>query len=304
MAQQQELNWLEFQQKFSTEEACRQHLFQIRWPEGFRCPVCNQSRFYEVTKRHLFQCVQCGYQASVTAGTIMHKTRTSLMIWFWAIYLIANDKRGTSAAQLAQQFGISYPTAWLMMHKIRKAMCDRDAQYILAGIVEMDDTLFGAPTEGGKRGRGTEKTKVVASLSLSKSGNPLYLKMNVVEDLKASTLSEIACKTIAPGTAVSTDLFRSYIQLGKDGYLHLPQEFNYVDNPDHLKWSHTIISNAKAFIAGTYHGLCPKHLQPYLDEFCYRFNRRKFNGQLFNRLLHACASTSTVTYNELVVQPC
>jgi transposase-like protein len=234
----------------------------------------------------------------------MHKTRTSLLVWFWAIYLVSNDKRGTSGAQLSQQFSISYPTAWLMLHKIRKAISNRDAKYTLAGIVEMDDTFIGAPTEGGKRGRGTEKTKVVASLSLNKSGHPLYLKMNVVEDIKASTLSEVACKTIVPGTAVSTDLFRSYNQLSKDGYIHLPKEFNYEDNPDHLKWLHTIISNAKFFIAGTYHGLGPKHLQFYLDEFCYRFNRRKFKGQLFNRLLNACASTSTVTYDELVAQPC
>lgn len=300
MAQQQSFNWLEFQIKFPTEEACRNHLFQIRWPEGFRCPVCNHDRAYEITTRHLFECVQCGHQVSVTAGTIMHKTRVSLKIWFWVIYLIANDKRGISANQVAQQFGISYPTAWLMLHKIRKAMRDRDAIYFLADIVEMDDTFMGAPTEGGKRGRGTEKTKVVASLSLNKSGHPLYVKMKVVDNIKSSTLAEIVDETIVPGTKISTDLYRSYNRLQKEGYLHLPKEFNSEDNPDHLRWLHTIISNAKAFIAGTYHGLGPKHLQPYLNEFCYRFNRRKFKGQLFNRLLNACVSTPTVTFKDIV----
>jgi len=304
VAQQQELNWLDFQQKFSSEEACRQHLFKIRWPDGFRCPICNHSHAYEIAKRHLFECAQCGYQASVTAGTIMHKTRTPLLVWFWAIYLVSNDKRGTSATQLSQQFGISYPTAWLMLHKIRKAMRDRDDDYMLEGIVEMDDTLIGSPTEGGKRGRGTDKTKVVASLSLNNAGHPLYLKMAVVGDLKASTLSDVARKAIAPETTIFTDLFRSYNQLSKEGYIHLPQEFNCQDNPDHLKWLHTVISNAKAFIAGTYHGLDSKHLQSYLDEFCYRFNRRNFKGQLFNRLLNACASTSTVTYDELIASTC
>ncbi len=300
MAQQKELNWLEFQKYFSSEDVCREHLFKIRWPNGFQCPVCSHSRAYKVSKRHLFECAECGYQVSVTAGTVMHKTRTSLIVWFWVIYLVSNDKRGTSASQLSQQFGISYPTAWLILHKIRKSMGDRDEKYMLSGIVKMDNTLIGAPTEGGKRGRGTEKTKVVVSLSITKVGHPLFLKMYVVDDLKATTLSKVACSAIAPGTNVSTDLFRSYNQLSKDGYNHLPQEFNHKDNPDHLKWLHTIISNAKAFIAGTYHGLGPKHLQSYLNEFCYRFNRRKFKGQLFNRLLNACVSTNTITYNELV----
>lgn len=300
MAKQQAFNWLEFLKKFSTEEACRLHLFRIRWPNGFRCPVCNNGRAYKIKTRHLFECTECSYQASVTAGTVMHKTHTPLTVWFWAIYLVANDKRGISATQLSQQFGISYPTAWLMMHKIRKAMCDRDANYTLAGIVEMDDTLIGAPTEGGKRGRGTEKTKVVASLSLNESGHPLFLKMKVVNDLKSSTLIEFADRNIVSGTVLSTDLYRSYIKLGKEGYLHQPKEFNYKDDPDHLKWLHTIISNVKAFIAGTYHGLGSKHLQSYLDEYSYRFNRRKFKGQLFNRLLNACVLTNTVTYVDLV----
>jgi len=300
LAEQQSLNWLEFQQKFSTEEDCRNHLYKIRWPDGFRCPMCNHKRAYKITKRSLFECTECGYQVSVTAGTVMHKTRTQLVIWFWAIYLIANDKRGISAVQLSQQFGISYPTAWLIMHKIRKAMFDRDSKYTLAGIVEMDDAFFGAPTEGGKRGRGTEKTKVVASLSLNESGHPLFLKMKVVDDLTSSTLVEFADQNIAQGTILSTDLYRSYIQLGKEGYLHQPKEFNFKDNPDHLKWLHTIISNAKAYIAGTYHGLGSRHLQSYLDEYSFRFNRRKFKGQLFNRLLNACVLTDTITYNELV----
>ena len=300
MAQQQELNWLEFQQMFSSEQSCREYLFRMRWPNGFQCPVCGHSKAYEITSRHLYECVHCGYQASVTAGTIMHRTRTPLLIWFWAIYLVADDKRGTSAAQISKKFGISYPTAWLMLHKIRKAMRDRDACYMLEGIVEMDDTLIGAPTEGGKRGRGSDKIKVVASLSITEESNPLYLKIKVVEDLKSSTLSEIAQNTIAPKTIVSTDLFRSYNQLDKDGYIHLPQEFNHRDDPEHLKWLHTVIGNAKAFIIGTYHGLDSKHMQSYLDEFCYRFNRRHFEGQLFNRLLNACVSACTVTYDSLV----
>jgi len=131
LAQQQEFSWLDFQQQFSfsSEKACRDYLFKIRWPNGFQCPMCSHSRTYKITGRHLFECTQCGYRASVTAGTIIHKTRTPLLVWFWAIYLVANDKRGISAAQISKKFGISYPTAWLMLHKIRpKAVKEGEAR--------------------------------------------------------------------------------------------------------------------------------------------------------------------------------
>ncbi len=300
MAKQSALSWVEFQKKFATEEACRQHLFKMRWPNGFQCPKCGNNRVYPLSKRKLYECTACGYQASVTAGTIMHRTRTPLLIWFWVIYLVSTDKRGVSATYLSEHFDISYPTAWLMLHKIRKAMADRESKYTLAGVVEMDDAFFGAPTEGGKRGRGTEKAKVIAGLSLTPKGYPQYLKIKVVEDLKSTTLAGFANHEIAKGATISTDMYRSYNKLSNEGYNHIAKEFNHKEDPDHLKWLHTVISNAKAFIGGTFHGLGPKHLQYYFAEFCYRFNRRKFKGQLFNRLLNACVSTTTVTYNQLV----
>jgi len=148
--------------------------------------------------------------------------------------------------------------------------------------------------------RGSDKTRAVASLSITEDGNPLYLKLQVIEDLKASTFSEIARNTIAPETIVSIDLFRSYNQLGKEGFTHMPQEFTHRDDPGHLQWLHTSIRNSKAFITGTFHGLNSKHMQAYLDEYCYRFNRRFFEGQLFNKLLNACVSAYTVTYDELI----
>jgi len=187
-----------------------------------------------------------------------------------------------------------------MIHKIRKAMSDRDSTYTLAGLVELDDAFFGAPTEGGKRGRGTEQTKVLLGLSLNRMGHPQYVKMKVIPDLKGQTLVEFSHQTIEEGSTISSDKYRSYKSLANNGYHHEPKEFDVAENPDHLKWLHTIVSNAKAFIAGTYHGLDPKHLQAYLDEFCYRFNRRKFKGEMFNRLLKCCISYRTITYPELI----
>lgn len=296
------MNLISFQKLFSTHEACQDHLFKLKWKNGFCCEKCGHDAFYETKTRklHLYECKKCRYQSTVTVGTVMEKTRTDLTKWFLAIYLIAHDKRGISAHKLSEEIEVSYKTAWLMLHKIRRAMRKRDAEYSLAGIVELDDAFFGAPSEGGKRGRGTEKTKVLVGLSLNKKGHPLYLKMEVVPDIKGETLIDFAEKSIVPGTTISSDAYRSYRALDNAGYKHEYQVYNAKETPDHLHWLHTVISNAKAFVGGTFHGLDSKHLQTYLDEFCYRFNRRKFKGEWFSRLISLCATTKTITHSELV----
>lgn len=301
MAQQEAMTLKKFQEKFYSEQACREHLFQIRWPNGFCCPKCQHQTFYFLETRKLYQCTGCKHQVSVTAGTVMHKTHSKLLTWFWTIFLVAHDKRGVSATFISRELEVSYPTAWLLLHKIRKAMGDRDANYQLAGLVELDDAFFGAPTEGGKRGRGTEQTPVLAGVSLNKQGAPQYVKMQVIPDVKGKTLVDFAQHHIESGATISSDAYRSYNALAKEGYDLQPLKFSVKDNPDHLKWLHTMISNAKAFIGGTFHGLAPKHLQSYLNEFCFRTNRRQFEGQLFNRLLTACVSTDTITYQKLTI---
>jgi len=299
MAQQEQMTLMQFQEKFQTEEACRKHLFEIRWPNGFACPKCGNSEYYNLPNRNQYQCKACKHQTSATAGTVLHKTHTPLQKWFWAIYLASHDKRGVSAHHLMKELELTYPTAWLMLHKIRESMGQRDASYQLAGIVELDDAYFGAPTEGGKRGRGTEQTQVVVGVSLNKQGHPQYIKMSVVDNIQGTTLAAFAKENIQPGSLISSDGYRSYNALAAEGYIHQPLNFDVTLNPDHLKWLHTIVSNAKAFIAGTYHGLDEKHIQSYLNEFCFRTNRRHFKGQMFNRLLSACSSAVTVTYEHL-----
>lgn len=301
MAKQESMNLIQFTKQFTSEEACHDHLFKMKWPDGFRCVKCGHDQYFETKTRKLtlYECTQCRYQATVTVGTIMEKTRVDLLKWFWAIFLVAHDKRGISAVMLSEELDLDYKTAWLMLHKIRNAMGERDAKYTLVGIVELDDAFFGAPTEGGKRGRGTDQTKVLVGLSLNDKGHPQYVKMKVVPDVKGTTLVEFANGAIKPGSVISSDAYRSYNALAKEGFQHEAKEFNPKENPDHLQWLHTVISNAKAFVGGTYHGLDAKHLQSYLDEYCYRFNRRKFKGELFNRLLACCASTPTITFSEL-----
>ena len=179
-------------------------------------------------------------------------------------------------------------------------MADRDASHTLSGIVEVDDAYFGAPDEDGKRGRGTDKTPGVMGVQIDKQGRPLFIKIEVVENLQGKTLTEFARRTIEPGTEIRTDGFKGYNALSKQDYEVHAENFDPNGNPEHLLWLHKIVSNLKAFIAGTYHGLDKKHLQRYFDEFAYRFNRRRYAPQLFNRLLLACTATNTVTYNELI----
>jgi transposase-like protein len=300
MAKQDIMTFAKFQEKFDSEKACHDHLFQLKWANGFNCPRCNHNEYSEITTRTLplYQCKKCGHQTTVIVGTIFEKTHTPLRKWFTAIYWEAQDKRGTSATFVARELEVSYPTAWLMLHKIRKAMADRDSQYMLSGLVEIDDFYIGAPTENGKRGRGTDKNQVLVALSKNKIGHPLFVKMEVIDDMKKETVEAFVTENIETKSTLISDGHRTFPTL-KDNYTIEAKKFNAKEDPEHLKWIHTIISNLKSFVTGTFHGLDSRHLQSYLDEFCYRFNRRKFTGEGFNRLLHSCLFTDTITYAEL-----
>lgn len=291
MAQQNSMTILEFQQKFDAEEKCREHLFKHKWPGGFVCDKCEHNEYYHITERDIFQCKRCRHQSSVTTNTVMHGTKTPLMKWFWAIYLVSKDKRGISALFLKKEIKVSYPTAWAMLHKIRDTMDDRDAIYQLANIIEIDEAYFGGPGTGGKRGRGTSKSKVVVAVSTSNEGKPLYAKMTVVDNITKGTISDLIHKTIEVGTNIISDGLNVYNHL-KDSLIYRHVQLN--NEPENLSWVHKVISNAKAYIMGTYHGLGKKHLQSYLSEYCYRFNRRFWQSQLFDRLLGVCAKHKAI----------
>lgn len=303
MAEQERMTLLEFQQRFATDEACRDHLFKIRWPSGPSCPQCAGKDFYKITTRHIYECKNktCRYQISLTAGTIMHGSHTPLRKWFWAIYLAAQDKRGISALALKRELSVAYQTAWTMLHKIRKAMQERDNLYQLVGTIELDETYLGGPKKGGKRGRGTDKHLVQTALSLDSKGRPGFIKMCVMDDLTSQTITEFVERNIDEGSTVKTDEYRSYQAVFRPGnYTHEAAKMDGETNPTHLSWLHQIIGNLKAFILGTYHGLGSKHLPAYLSEYCFRTNRRQFAGQGFNRLLNACMFASPVTYRMIV----
>ena len=305
---------LEFQSQFSTEDACASHLREMRWPGGFACPKCGYGEAWFIKTRNILDCKNCRAKVSLTAGTIFHKTRTPLLKWYWLIYHMAMDKVGVSVAEMQRLLEINdYKTAWLMAHKVRKAMADRDAHYKLAGLVELDDSFFGP--KGGKRGRGSErKSKVLCAISLyqDRQGQerPGFAQMRVVDNASAEVIEDflerLGCGvTTEEGeqllAAIRTDGWRSYAKAAKDKsvdhfkvVLRDPQSAGKL-----LPWVHRVISNAKAVIRGSHRGVSGKHLQSYLSEICYRFNRRFWEKELFDRAINVCISAETITYREL-----
>lgn len=299
MARQEPISLLDFQERFATDVACHEQLFKMRWPDGFRCPRCGGQRSYWLQNRSLYQCTGCRYQSSITAGTVFHRSRVPLRKWFWTIFLCMHDKRGVSALLISRALSIRYETAWFMLHKIRQAMQNREAQYQLDGLVEMDDGYFGG-VDHGRYGRGVKSSKVVVAVGLHKR-RPTYAKMGVVSRMTKQEIGEFARRACHQGTVIRTDGLTTYQVVEDLGYYHHPI---IVREPRErvatFPTVHTFISNVKAWLLGTFHGAVgPKYLQRYLDEYSYRFNRRRFKGQEFARLLHVCANMAPTTYAEL-----
>lgn len=294
------MSLIEFQSKFTTEESCQEHLFHMRWPDGYHCPRCNHDQAYFHKPRHLYQCKNCGYQVSLTAGTIFHKTRTPLRKWFWMIFLMGRQKSGISMLSLQRLLEIkSYKTVWTMGHKIRKAMSDRDTHYQLAGLVEIDDTYFGSP-KSGKRGRGAAgKTKVVVAVEVNEN-KPGFATMVQVKNMSGEEIYQGINDKLEENVVARTDGWNAYGFLNSGSRIHQPEVAGSGKNAVKiLPWVHTLIANVKGNFRGVYHSVSPKHVGRYLSEFCYRFNRRFWESQIFDRLLTACLSTYTITYSEL-----
>jgi transposase-like protein/ribosomal protein L37AE/L43A len=297
------MDLITFQRKFGTEKACQKRLFLLKWPDGYRCPRCGETGSYHIETRGLYQCKACKHQTSLTAGTVMHKTRTPLVKWFWAIYLLSTDKRGYSALALSRKLNIGIKCAWMMLHKIRNAMGARDAKYQLAGLIQVDDAFFkgGVDKGGDKRGRGTSKVPVLVMAATRKEAIT-FAKMEILERVDSEHVQSILERHVSPGQSIKSDGLAVFNVVKGMGHTHTPEVVyakRNAPNYDALKWVNILVSNAKAFLLGTYHGVMKKHLQRYLNEFCYRFNRRFWAAQGFDRLLLACTKASTVTYAEL-----
>jgi transposase-like protein len=298
--QQEPIDLLELQNKFGTEEACLDHLFRLRWPEGYTCPRCGSKRHYFHSTRKLYQCAECEYQVSLTAGTIFHKTRTPLKHWFWMIFLMVRQRSGVSMLSLQRMLGMKcYKTVWTMGQKIRKAMADRDAQYQLGGLVEMDEGFFG-PTKSGKRGRGAQGKATMMVTVENRGEHPGFCAMSHIPNASGEEILLVAREHIKTDSEIRTDGWRAYRILDSNHFKHEEVVLSHDKKAiKDLRWVHTMLANIKGNLRGVCHGVSSKHLKRYAAEFCYRFNRRFWDSQLFNRTLHACLATNTITLTEL-----
>ena len=299
----------EFRTKFGEESLCGDQLTRQRWPEGFQCPRCAGSTRGYIASRKVHECKLCGYQCSVTAGTIFHKTRTPLTSWFWAIYRMSHDKKGISAVQLMKEIGVSYVTAWTMQHKIRKAMEDRDQRYKLHGIIEMDEGYVGGVESGaGRRGRGAA-TKCVVGVAVEHAAAgdrgrtpiPGFAALQVLPDASSKSIDGFLESKVARGSRILSDGWSGYRNLDEKGFEHTATTLSNQAKPAHqlFPWVHISLSNLKRFLLGTHHQVQPKHLKRYVAEFNYRLNRRTMEPDLPPRLLTACLGTHTITFKQL-----
>ena len=248
---------LEFQSRFGDEQACLDYLFKCRWPEGFVCPRCKGQVAWPVTTRRLWECAGCRYQVSVTAGTVLHKTHTPLHLWFWAAYLMATGTPGISATQLQRQLGLTrHQTAWTMLHKLRRAMVNPE-RTLLTGEVEVDECQVGGREIGRRGGRNlTAKAALVAvAVEVRRNGSG-RLRMKMIPNAPADTLSSFTAETVAAGAIVHTDGWAGYTPLTKKGYDHRPRSQRAAkkagDTEPVLPRVHRAISNFKSWLQGTH----------------------------------------------------
>ncbi len=294
----------EFDARFATEDACREYLIHLRWPEGFRCPKCGHGRAWSA-RVLLFECTGCGRQTSVTAGTIFQDTRMPLMIWFRAMWWVTSPKTGTSALALQKVLGLgSYQTAWAWLHKLRRAMI-RPGRERLSGRVEVDETYWGG-TEKRVRGRQTV-SKVLIAIAVEQVGQRGLgrIRMCRVLDASADSLQPFVEEAIEPGSLVHTDGWLGYDRLTARGYRHqITFLRGHKKSPsDLLPRVHRVASLLKRWLLGTHQGAVRQaHLDYYLDEFTFRFNRRtsRHRGQLFYRLVQQAVAVEPVPYKQLI----
>jgi transposase-like protein len=293
----------EFDKWFPDESACIEYIIKVRWAKGFHCPACGGSDAWR-TKRGLFNCSLCQKQSSPTAGTVFEGTRKPLRTWFHAMWYITNQKHGVSALGLQRVLGLgSYQTAWTWLHKLRRAMVrpDRDK---LSGEIEIDETYIGGK-EKGVAGRKRMKKSVVAIAAEIRGRAIGRIRMSVIDDASSESLFPFIMEAVAEGSVLYTDSWKGYSGIDRKGYIHQPKNVAASGDPAHVSMPrvHRVASLLDRWWLGTHQGaISPKHLDYYLDEFTFRFNRRRSRarGLLFYRLVEQALNVDRVPYRQLV----
>lgn len=293
-----------FEQRFGSEEACRAYLLSLRWPGGFVCPRCGGQEAW-ATRRNLMLCRGCGYEASVMAGTIFQDTHLPLSTWFRAMWYVTSQKNGASALGLQRVLGLgSYKTAWAMLHKLRRAMV-RPGRERLSGKVEVDEAYWGSE-EDGVIGRLTYRKALIA-VAVQEDGKRIgRIRMRRIPDAKRTTLHGFIAQSVEPGSTVRTDGLRAYLEM--QGYTHdrVVQRDQEPGAEPLMPKVHLVISLLKRWLLGTHQGaIGHDHLDYYLDEFVFRFNRRTSSsrGKLFYRLAQQAVQVDPAPFATLIKPP-
>jgi len=294
-------NLLELERRFSTEEACRQYLYELRWPDGFRCPRCWHGKGWH-SRDGLIRCTACDYKASVIAGTVFEGTRKPLVLWFRAIWWVTSQKSGASARGVQRILGLgSYETAWAWLHKLRRAML-RPGRDRLSGTVEVDEIYIGGK-KPGKRGRGAEGKALVVIVAQVKDKHIGRIRLHRVADASAGSLEPVVQQAVVAGSIVRTDGWNGYNRLKALGYTHEVVRKNAGVGDNLLPHCNRVAALLKRWLMGTHQGaVSHEHLDYYLDEYTFRFNRRtsRSRGKLFYRLLQQAVAIEPTTYDGLI----
>jgi transposase-like protein len=293
----------EFHEQFSTEEACRDYLFRLRWPDGFRCPRCSGNRYWPV-RSALLECGKCSHQTSVTAGTIFQDTHKPLTDWFRAMYWVTTQKNGASALGIQRVLELkSYKTAWTWLHKLRRAMV-RPGRDRLTGRIEVDET-FTAGVDEGTRGRHAGRKTLIVIAAQEDGPGIGRIRMRSIADASAASLLPFIKEAIEPSSTVHTDGWLGYLPVEAAGYDH---EVTFLKGKKQtaselMPRVHRVASLLKRWLMGTHQGaVTQEHLDYYLDEFTFRFNRRRSanRGKLFFRLAQQAVAIDPVPYKSMV----
>ena len=295
---------MEFRERFSDEDACFKYLAKSRWPDGFTCPQCEMQEFWIKTRRHVYECKECGRQTSSTAGTILHRTHVPIREWFWAAYLVATHTPGLSAKQLQRQIRCKYKTAWFLLQRLRRAMVN-ETRSRLWGFVEADETIIGGSVKG-KRGRAvtdfTTKTLVLGAVEVisytdkneTDRERAVRIRLAITPNADEKSIVQFLEQNVEKESTIRTDGWSGYSNTALSQYKH--------DKITGMRASHihSAFGNLKTWLNGTHHGVAPKYLQSYLDEFVFRFNRRKTPMAAFQTLLGLTSARNSIPYDKFI----
>lgn len=297
------MNLFSFTANFDSEEACRNHFKSERDKIGVLCHNCGHWEHYWIKSRWSYECKKCRSRTSLRSGTIMQGSNLPFLVWYKTMFLLSATKKGFSSKEIQKQLGLKrYEPVWYMVHKLRKAMGNRDARYTLEGMIEMDEGYFTVESSQiekskAKRGRGAAGKPNVAIMAEStpledpetgeKSSQCRYFKAKVLTGHTADQINETVKESLDEKSIVFSDKSTSYVDISDYVELHITEKSDKQTTTETLRWVHITISNAKRNLLGNYHKIKGKYLQLYLNEFVYKLNRRYFGEQLFDRLVIA-----------------